>query len=77
MTMQDTAIAKLRNLPDPLLKLVIDFIDLLLTIPIPNRSPEAALPTANQSRRQPGSAEGLIIIYPDFDAPLEDFDWES
>jgi hypothetical protein len=75
MTMQDTAIAKLRNLPEPLLKLVIDFIDLLLTIP--NLRPEAALPTASPQRRQPGSAEGLIIIHPDFDAPLEDFDWES
>jgi hypothetical protein len=73
MTMQDTAIAKLRNLPDPLLKLVIDFIDLLLSIPIPSLSPEATLPTATPSRRQPGSAEGLIIIHPDFDSPLEDF----
>jgi hypothetical protein len=41
MTIQDTTIAKLRNLPDPLVHLVNDFIDFLLNqwAKLPGQSP--------------------------------------
>jgi hypothetical protein len=75
MTTQEAAIAKLRQLPEPLAQLVLDFINLLLTIPTTQPNPTvnpSSIPTS-QDRRLPGSARGLIRISPDFNAPLDDF----
>ncbi len=48
MTIQDTTIAKLRDLPDPLVHLVNDFIDFLL----------------NQWAKLPGQATAAITVIP-------------
>ncbi len=75
MNTHETAIAKLRQLPDPLAKLVLDFIDFLLNIQALQLTDAIGheLKPASQERRIPGSARGLIRILPDFNAPLDDF----
>ena len=81
MNTQETAIAKIRQLPEPLLKLVNDFLDVLLKFNLPSEAPSSLMvpdipdvPKPLRTHRQPGSAKHLITyIADDFNAPLEDF----
>ena len=76
MTTHDIAIAKIHQLPQPLIEEVNDFIDFLL-MKLARDTTLLHQPTvmsAFESDRIPaGSAKGLITIAEDFDAPLEDF----
>ncbi|MEO0458258.1 MAG: DUF2281 domain-containing protein [Cyanobacteria bacterium P01_A01_bin.114] len=69
MTIYDITINKLQQLPEPLVKLVNEFIDFLLTT---NQKVQQSV-QAEQPRPQFGSAKGLIEMSDDFDEPLEDF----
>lgn len=69
MTLHDVAIDKIRQLPEPLVKLVNDFVDFLLTL---NQKAEDQTEQRKQPRKA-GSARGLIQMSDDFDEPLEDF----
>ncbi|MEM9164229.1 MAG: DUF2281 domain-containing protein [Cyanobacteria bacterium P01_F01_bin.4] len=69
MTIHEITIDKIQQLPEPLVKLVNEFIDFLL---VTNRKVEQSA-QEDQPRPRFGSAKGLIEIADDFDAPLEEF----
>ena len=76
MTIHDVAIAKIHQLPQPLIEEVNDFIDFLLMKLARDTAllPQPTVISALEFDRIPaGSAKGLITIAEDFDAPLEDF----
>ncbi len=50
---QETAIAKLRQLPEPLAKLVLDFIDFLLAIPANQPNPTNTIASHGPSQAMP------------------------
>ena len=81
MNTQENAIAKIRQLPEPLLKLVNDFLDVLLKFNLPSEAPSSITapaipdpPKPVRVNRKPGSAKHLITyMADDFNDPLEDF----
>ena len=63
MNAQETAIAKIRQLPEPLLKLVNDFLDVLLKFNLPSEASSSFTapdisdaPKPARAHRKPGAA---------------------
>ncbi len=74
MNTQETVIAKIRQLPEPQLKLVNGFLDVLLRVgemhPVSHLSQS---PATIKPKRTAGSTKGMIWMADDFNEPLEDF----
>lgn len=64
MSTAELIYSKVKTLPESAQKTLLQFVELLTN----DSSPEPP------ARIQPGSAQGLIKIAEDFDAPLPDFD---
>ncbi len=71
MTTADLVYEHLKQLPEPTLGTVLDFVQFLEQKE--RQSGRTGGSKVTDGPRQPGSARGQVWMAPDFDAPLEDF----
>ncbi len=71
MTTAELVYEHLKQLPEPTLVTVLDFVEFLEQKQ--RHSSCVGGPEGTDGPRQPGSARGQVWMAPDFDAPLEDF----